>query len=114
MSENPQVLPPVSTARTSVMAIVSLIAGILGFVQAVPVLGPIVAVVTGHLAKSEIKNSAGTIGGGGMATAGLILGYVALALSLCACLVLVLVWAGLFTLPFTIPFISNFLPTPSY
>jgi hypothetical protein len=46
-----------------------------------------------------------------MATAGLILGYVALAIGLCACLIFVLLWAGLISLPFlTLPFI----PTPSY
>jgi hypothetical protein len=106
MSLNPQPLPPASTTRTSTTAIISLIAGILGILQAVPIIGPIVAIVTGHMAKSEIKKSGGMISGGGMATAGLILGYVTLALGLCLCLVWLAVWAGLMTLPFTIPLIA--------
>ena len=114
MSENIQPLPPASAARTSVTAIISLVAGILGFIQVVPIIGPIVAIITGHMAKSEIKKSAGMVAGGGMATAGLILGYVALALGLCACLLVVLMWAGLISLPFlSIPFLEN-LPSYQY
>ena len=66
----------------STLAIVSLVAGILGF-SFVPLLGSIAAVITGHMAKSEIKKSAGSLGGNGMATAGLILGYLAIGLGLC-------------------------------
>lgn len=68
--------PPNST-----MAIVSLVAGILGWTF-VPLIGSIVAVITGHMAKKEIKESGGRIGGDGLATAGLILGYIALGLSI--------------------------------
>jgi len=79
-----------STPRNSTTAIISLVSGILGWTF-VPFLGSIVAVITGHMAKSEIKRSAGTIGGNGMATAGLILGYVAIALGICAlCAVIIL------------------------
>ena len=70
--------PPNSTA-----AVVSLIFGILSWVM-LPAIGPIVAVVAGHLARNEIRASNGQIGGGGMATAGLILGYLQLALGLLA------------------------------
>ena len=40
------------------------------------VLGNIVAVVTGHLAQSQIGNSGGTQSGGAMATTGVILGWI--------------------------------------
>ena len=73
-------LPP--TSRTSTAAIISLIAGILGFVQILPVIGPIAAVIAGHMAKNEIRKSAGMVSGNGMATAGLILGYVMIALGM--------------------------------
>ena len=63
----------------STTAIISLIAGILGL-TAFPILGSIVAVVTGHMAKGEIARSNGTIGGSGLATAGLIMGYIGLGL----------------------------------
>ena len=66
--------PPNSTA-----AIVSLIFGILTWVL-LPAIGPIVAVVAGHMARGEIRRSNGQIGGGGMAMAGLVLGYLQIAL----------------------------------
>jgi hypothetical protein len=70
-------------ARTSTLAIISLIGGITGW-TVLPFLGAIVAVITGHMAQSEIKKSGGMITGKGMATAGLILGYLAIAGGLCA------------------------------
>ena len=66
--------PPNSTA-----AVVSLIFGILSWV-ALPVIAPIVAVVAGHMARAEIRRSNGQVGGSGMATAGLVLGYLQIAL----------------------------------
>lgn len=74
----------------STLAIVSLVAGLLGWTF-LPLLGSIAAIITGHMAKNEIKKSADTLGGNGMATAGLILGYAAVALGLCAvCVIVVL------------------------
>ena len=66
--------PPNSTA-----AVVSLVFGILSWVM-LPVIGPIVAVVAGHMARAEVRRSNGQLGGGGMATAGLVLGYLQIAL----------------------------------
>jgi hypothetical protein len=86
----------------STMAIVSLVAGILGL-TAFPVIASIVAVVTGHMAKGEIARSNGTLGGSGLATAGLIMGYIGLAL-----LVLGLCGFGfLFGLPFCLAIFSS-------
>jgi hypothetical protein len=59
--------------------VVSLVFGILSWVM-LPVVGPIVAVVAGHMARAEIRRANGQIGGGGMATAGLVLGYLQIAL----------------------------------
>ena len=64
---------PVRT--TSIPAIVSLIFGIICW-MALPFVGAIVAIVLGHIARSEIRRSPpGTLEGDGMALAGLILGY---------------------------------------
>jgi hypothetical protein len=101
-------LPP--TTRTSTAAIISLIAGILGFVQVLPVIGPIAAIVAGHMAKSEIKKSNGMVTGNGMATTGLILGYLMLAVGLCLTCIIAMAFAGLISLPFAFPGI----PTPTY
>lgn len=57
--------------ETSVMAIVSLVSGILGWTL-LPWLGSIVAVITGHMARKEVRSNPDTIEGDGMALAGLI------------------------------------------
>jgi hypothetical protein len=64
--------------ETSGKAIASLILGIAGFVI-LPVVGPIVAIVFGVLAKREIASRSG-LGGEGMATAGIVLGSIGIAL----------------------------------
>ena len=62
--------------QTNSLAWVSLITGILSWV-ALPVVGAIVAVVAGHVAKSQIRRTGEQ--GNNLATIGLILGYVHLA-----------------------------------
>jgi hypothetical protein len=81
-SESPY--PPAKP--NSNMAIVSLVLSILGW-TALPGIGAIAGVITGHMAKREINESMGELGGEGLANAGLIIGYVNLALGLCACLI---------------------------
>lgn len=66
--------------RTSGTAIASLISGIIAWVG-LPVIGALVAITCGHVARGEIRRMpAGTIEGAGMALAGLILGYAQLVL----------------------------------
>jgi hypothetical protein len=90
--------------QTSTLAIISLIAGICGW-TVLPTLGAIVAVITGHMAKNEIRDSRGALTGDGLATGGLILGYVHLALAVVGICLAILAFAGLITLPFCfIPF----------
>ena len=104
--------PPSTTpAPNSTMAIVSLIAGITGF-SVVPVIGSIVAVVTGHMAKKEIRESGGTIGGEGLATFGLVLGYAGLAIGVIGiCCFLAVFFLPFLAVPFAIPFMeSSWLP----
>jgi hypothetical protein len=65
---------------TSTTAIISLVFGILCWVG-IPFIGAIVAVICGHVARSEIRSAPpGAIEGDGLAIAGLILGYLHLAL----------------------------------
>lgn len=84
--------------QTSGLAIASLISGICGW-TIVPVIGSIIAVVTGHMAKNEIRRSNGTLDGSGMATAGLVLGYVGLALALIGFCLVALILFGAITIP---------------
>jgi type IV pilus assembly protein PilA len=68
---------PVAAApqKTSGLAIASLVLGIfLFFPLSIP------AIVLGHIALSQIKKSAGSIGGRGLAIAGLVLGYLGISL----------------------------------
>lgn len=71
----PPTWAPGMTAPTSGKAIASLICGVFFFVLP----SSIAAVVLGHLSLSEIKKSAGRIQGRGLATAGLVMGYIGLA-----------------------------------
>lgn len=79
---------------TSSLAIVSLVSGILSWV-ALPLLGSIVAIITGHMARGEIRRSGGTLDGDGLAVGGLILGYLQIALAIIGFAVLILFFGGL-------------------
>jgi hypothetical protein len=97
----PYTTPP--AAPTSNLAIVSLVSGILGWTL-LPTVGAIIAVITGHMAKSEIRRSNGVMGGNSAATWGLILGYVNIAFVILGmCLIFVLIALGV-----SIPILSNF------
>ncbi|HET6805016.1 MAG TPA: DUF4190 domain-containing protein [Frateuria sp.] len=72
---------PPAHPTTSAMAVVSLIFGIASWCV-LPVLGAIVAVIFGHLARGEIRRAPGRLEGDGLAVIGLVLGYVQLAFGL--------------------------------
>jgi type IV pilus assembly protein PilA len=67
---------PVPAEKTSGMAIASLIFGILFLFFPLSIL----AVIFGHVSLSQIKKSAGRLGGRGMAITGLVLGYLGIAM----------------------------------
>ena len=79
--------------RTNSLALISLIAGVVGWTM-VPFVASIVAVVTGHMARSQIRQSGGREDGDGLAIAGLVLGYVGLALGLIGIVFAILVFVG--------------------
>ena len=96
MSQEPihQQTPPPVAAPTSSMAMTSMIAGIIGWTVA-PLIGSIVAIITGHIAKKEIQESMGRLSGDGLATAGLVMGYIQIIPSvLCICVILVMLATG--------------------
>jgi len=61
--------------QTPPLATASLVCGIIGIVG-IPFIMSVAAVICGHLALSQIAASQGRLRGQGMATAGLILGYI--------------------------------------
>ncbi|TMD09319.1 MAG: DUF4190 domain-containing protein [Chloroflexi bacterium] len=77
----PPLMPPtapVATGRpTNTLAIVSLVAGVASYIGFFGI-GAIVAIITGHMARRQIKQTGEA--GDGLAFIGLILGYVHLAL----------------------------------
>lgn len=83
-----------ATPQTSVTAVISLVFGILSWLM-LPFLGAIVAVVTGHIARSEIRHSNGVVTGDGLALAGLVLGWLQLALIAIAAGAIFLFFGGL-------------------
>ena len=88
-------LPPANGhRRTSTMAIISLIAGILGWTL-LPFIGSVAAIITGHMARGEIKRGNGQIEGDGLAIGGLVLGYAVVALTVLSILAVILFFGGL-------------------
>ena len=88
-------------SRTSSLAVISLISGIASFFI-VPLLGAIAAIITGNMAKKEIRQSRGRLSGDSMATWGKILGWINLGISLigvCLGLLVFLLAVGGVTLP---------------
>ncbi|MDH6532341.1 hypothetical protein M2119_000578 [Aurantimicrobium minutum] len=69
-------IEPVAASRTNVLAIVSLTSGIFGLTF-MPLLGGLIAVITGHLSRKEIHTSGEA--GDGLAKGGLVTGYIGLA-----------------------------------
>ena len=72
---------PASTpqAKTSALAVTSLVLGIIGFTLClVAILTAVPTIICGHLAISKINSSGGTLTGKGLAIAGLVLGYLSL------------------------------------
>ena len=80
--------------QTSTTAIVSLVGGLLGWTL-LPLIGSLVAIVTGHIARAEIRRNPETIEGDGLAVAGLLLGYAAVAIAVASVIALIVFFGGL-------------------
>ena len=80
--------------QANALAVTSLIAGLLGWTM-LPLLGSIVAIVTGHMARGEIRRQPDRYEGDGMAIAGLVLGYAALAGAILLVLAFILFFGGI-------------------
>jgi len=85
--------------ETNGMAIASLVCGILGW-MVLPVLASCAAIVLGHVAKVQIRDSRGAVGGDGLATAGLVLGYSSLGIAVAGVVVAIVLSILGIVLPF--------------
>jgi len=81
--QSPQPQVTVAPPPASGLAVTSMIFGILSLIGCGLIAG-LPAVIMGHMAQGQIKNNP-NLGGGGLATAGLVMGYISTALS---CIVL--------------------------
>lgn len=81
--------------RTSGTAVASLVFGVLSWC-ALPVIGAILAIVLGHVARGEIRRAPpGTVDGDGFAIAGLILGWAHVVAVVCGLALIFLFFGGL-------------------
>ena len=98
----PRMVPPGPTAESGAvlpvsrplnsLAVVSLVAGIAGYVIPHPFIAGLVAIVTGHVARSQIRRSGEA--GARLALVGLVLGYLHLLFSVLLVGFVVLVLLG--------------------
>ena len=80
--------------QTSSLAIVSLVSGILGWTM-IPWLGSVVAIITGHMARAEIRRNPDTMEGDGMAIGGLVMGWAMVIFSVLVLFAVILFFGGL-------------------
>ena len=64
---------------TSPLAIISLVSGILGFTF-LPIICGVVALITGYMARNETRSIPPRASGDGMATAGIVMGWIQIGL----------------------------------
>lgn len=94
-------------------AIASLICSIIGVLFLLPVIGPILGIVFGNMAKKQIAESQGREGGENLAQAGVVLGWIGIVLNiLIAGAILALFVGALAFLSGTAEVFEN-LPTPT-
>jgi hypothetical protein len=86
--------PPTPAPANNGLAIASLVASILG-VTIVPTVGSIIGVILGYVARNQIRESGGAVGGEGLAKAGIIIGWVGIGLTVIGCGIALLVGLAL-------------------
>ena len=75
--------------QTSPMAVASFVLGLLGFT----LIGSVLAIVFGHIALAQIRQSQGKLSGKGLAITGLVLGYLVVVTSVIAAIVVIAILA---------------------
>jgi hypothetical protein len=89
-AQQQQPIPPMQKKPDETLAIVSLCLGIASFIMGLFILASIPAVIVGHMAKKKIKTEPDKYGGASMATGGLVVGWINIAVTLLAIIATVL------------------------
>jgi hypothetical protein len=73
-----------ATTKTNALAVVSFVFALLGVFVTwfIPLISQVIAIISGHIARSQIRKSEVPQGGDGLALAGLIIGYVMIGIGL--------------------------------
>jgi len=106
MNDNPSPYTPYYDTQTNALAVISLISGILSWLGVFG-LGGLVAVICGHIAKNQIRDSGGRQTCDGLATAGLVLGYLNIGLTLLGLCLGILIVTGIISGAVICPFIVD-------
>jgi uncharacterized membrane protein len=77
--------PYQKVAPNSPLAMASLVLSILGLVGVLPLLGSIIGLILGYMARNDIESSGGTLGGSDLAKWGIILGWIGIGIGLLIC-----------------------------
>jgi len=80
--------------QTSGLAIFSLISGVLGWTL-LPFLGSLAAIVSGHMARAQIRRAPDRLDGDGLAIAGLVLGWASVIIGILSVIAFVVFFGGL-------------------
>ena len=72
---------PATTRTTSGLAIASMLLGI-GGLTILPLLGSIIAIILGYMARTEIRQRPSELEGEGFATAGIVMGWIAIGIAI--------------------------------
>lgn len=89
--------PRTTQSSSHPLAIVGLILGILGLIGVLPLVGSIGALIAGNMANKEIREKPSMYSGENFARAGIIMGWIGVALAALACILVAL--AFLFFIP---------------
>ena len=105
--------PPYAPASQSTngMAIAAMILGIAGLVV-VPLIGSILALIFGYMAKGQIDHSAGREGGRGFAIAGIVMGWIGIVLGTLMIVFIASVFTFVFSSPEFRDALESFEPMP--
>jgi hypothetical protein len=80
--------------------VASFILSLLGLIGLLPFIGSVIGLILGYNAKGEIDRSGGTLGGRGLASWGIALGWLALVLlAVGACVTVILLLTGVLAVP---------------
>ncbi|MEW6649109.1 MAG: DUF4190 domain-containing protein [Chloroflexota bacterium] len=91
--------PRTNQSSSHPLAIVGFVLGILGLIGILPLVGSIGALIAGNMAQKEIREKPAFYSGENLARAGIIMGWIGVALAALACILVVLAFLFFMAFP---------------